>query len=124
MPADKAEFQPVFAELRRILAAYEPKMQVVHDTPDHYYLNTRMTGRNGHPIMFGAVRIGKNYVSYYYMPAYGGMIPGMSPALKKRMQGKACFNFTVVDEALFAELKQVTRKGADIWKKKKMEWLE
>jgi hypothetical protein len=29
------------------------------------------------------------------------------------MQGKSCFNFTKVDEALFAELGELTRTGFD-----------
>jgi hypothetical protein len=46
----------------------------------------------------------------------------MSPALKKRMQGKACFNFTAVDPALFDELADITRKGYDQWRAKG--WVE
>ena len=30
------------------------------------------------------------------------------------MQGKSCFNFTRVDEALFAELADLTRRGYDV----------
>jgi hypothetical protein len=33
--------------------------------------------------------------------------------LKKRMQGKSCFNFTSVDEGLFQELAALTGKGFD-----------
>jgi hypothetical protein len=40
----------------------------------------------------------------------------MSPALKKRMQGKACFNFTEVDPALFRELKQLTERSYQFWR--------
>src|SRR4051812_34701440 len=101
----KAGFAPAFAELRAILAAYEPKLKVVHDTPDHYYLDTHTLGPNKRPLTFAAVRIMKNYVSYYFMPIYGGHARGMSAALQERMQGKACFNFTEVDPALFKELK-------------------
>jgi hypothetical protein len=36
----------------------------------------------------------------------------MSPELKKRMQGKSCFNFKEVDEKLFRELGNLTRGGA------------
>ena len=36
----------------------------------------------------------------------------MSPELKKRMQGKSCFNFKEVDKKLFAELKALTSDGA------------
>ena len=40
----------------------------------------------------------------------------MSPALKKRMQGKACFNFTTIDEACFAELGRLTAAGLKVFK--------
>jgi hypothetical protein len=32
----------------------------------------------------------------------------MSKELKARMQGKTCFNFKTIDEALFQELEQLT----------------
>jgi hypothetical protein len=117
-----AEFDRVFAELKAILSDYEPRLQVVHDRAGYYYLDTHAIGPNGKPIMFGAVRVGKNYVSYYFMPVYGGILDGLSPALKTRMQGKACFNFTEVDKALFKDLKTLTKRGYAAWKK--MEWVE
>lgn len=114
----RAEFIPVFTGLRDILAAYAPKLKVVHDKPDNYYLDTHTIGANKKPIFFGGVRIGKGYVSYYLMPVYGPQLrDGMSPALKKRMQGKACFNFTEVDPALFKELEQLTRRSYQFWRK-------
>jgi hypothetical protein len=36
----------------------------------------------------------------------------MSPELKRRMQGKSCFNFKQVDKKLFKELNTLTRDGA------------
>jgi hypothetical protein len=70
----------------------------------------------GHPWDYVAgTRIGKNYVSYYLMPVYGmpALLDGISPELRRRMQGKACFNFTRVDEALFDELATLTATGID-----------
>lgn len=114
----RAEFVPVFGSLRDILAEYAPKLNVVHDMPDNYYLDTHTIGANKKPIFFAGVRIGKGYVSYYLMPIYGPELrEGMSPALKKRMQGKACFNFTEVDPALLKELKQLTRRSYQAWRK-------
>ena len=60
----------------------------------------------------------KNYVSFhllylYYNPAAN---KALSPALKKRMQGKACFNFTAVDEDCFAELGRLIGDGLKIYK--------
>ncbi len=35
----------------------------------------------------------------------------ISPQLKKRMQGKSCFNFTQIDPALLDELARLTERG-------------
>ena len=112
----RAEFVPVFQGLRDILVEYAPKLKVVHDKPDNYYLDTHTIGANKKPIFFAGVRIGKGYVSYYLMPVYGPQLRGgMSPALRKRMQGKACFNFTDVNPALFMELRQLTKSAYEFW---------
>lgn len=64
-------------------------------------------------MFFGAASISKNYVSYYLMPVYAdpSLLDDISPELKKRMQGKSCFNFKTKDAALFKELKALTKKG-------------
>ena len=121
--SQRADLDRVFARLRSILARHAATLDVVHDTPDNYYLNTRTIGPNKHPIGFGGVKVGKAYVSYYLMPVYTQQsTTGLSAALKKRMQGKACFNFKAVDEELFAELESVTQRGYDAWKK--IEWVD
>ena len=63
--------------------------------------------------MFAAVRKGKSYVSFHLFPVYmfPELLHGLSPALKKRMQGKSCFNFKTVDEELLAELRELTARG-------------
>ena len=62
---------------------------------------------------FGAVRRGKRYVSIYLMPVYvdPGLLDDASPGLRKRMQGKSCFNFNKVDEPLIGELEALVRTG-------------
>jgi hypothetical protein len=66
---------------------------------------------------FGVVRAGKAYVSYHLMPVYShaALAARISPALKKRMQGKSCFNFSKPDPELFEELAALTREGATIY---------
>jgi hypothetical protein len=53
-------------------------------------------------LFFGAVMRFKSYVSYHLTPLYvcPEMAKTVSSALKKRMQGKSCFNFHAADEAL------------------------
>ena len=73
----------------------------------------------GHPWDYVAgIRIGKSYVSYYLMPVYGipSLLDGISPELRRRMQGKACFNFTRIDEALFEELATLTATGIELFR--------
>ena len=114
VPAKSArDFPAVFAALKKILTPYEKHLSVVRYKPEFYYLETVLPRYKGKPVLFGAVRLGKNYVSYYLMPVY--MTPDLqkriSPELRKRMQGKSCFNFTEIDPVLFRELAALTLAG-------------
>jgi hypothetical protein len=41
------------------------------------------------------------------------LLKNISPELKKRMQGKSCFNFKKVEPDLFKELKELTRLSVE-----------
>lgn len=112
---DKPDFKQVFDELKSIFKPYARKMDVASDTDEYYLLNTRFIMKNKQPVCFGGVRRGKNYVSFYLMSVYAvpDLLKAMSPELKKRMQGKSCFNFKEVDRRLFGELKTLTKAGAE-----------
>ena len=111
---DKNNFEEVFRKLKAIFKPYEKKMVVLRDTNSAYMLNTRHIMKNKQPLYFGGVRLGKAYVSFYLMSVYvsPSEMKGMSPELKKRMQGMSCFNFKAVDEKLFRELAALTKSGA------------
>lgn len=111
---DKTEFKQVFAELKSIFKPYVKNMDVAQDTDESYMLNTRFLMKNKQPLSFGFVRLGKNYVSFHLMSVYASpdLLRGISPELKKHMQGKSCFNFKKIDKKLFAELKTLTKAGA------------
>ena len=114
MNREKADFAVVFDRLKRILRTYQKGKVNGTDEPGKYTLVGPPTQNSrGKPMWFGAVITQKHYVSYHLMPVYGcrELLEEMSPALKKRMQGKACFNFTSVDEALFTELAELTERG-------------
>src|SRR5262245_62133467 len=110
----KNDLRPVFERLKEIFAPYEPKMDVAQNTDNMYMLNTRYLLKKNYPLMFGGVRLGKNYVSYHLFSVYAAPDDAqtLSPELKKRMQGKACFNFNTIDEPLFKELAKITKAGA------------
>jgi hypothetical protein len=112
MPADG--FAETFSALRAILASHEKRMTVTVDEPGHYQLaSPTLTDRIGRPLFCAAVRISKHYVSYHLMPVYANkaLRDSLSPSLKKRMQGKSCFNFTTIHHAQLKELAVITKKG-------------
>src|SRR5580765_6239016 len=97
---EKTSFAEVFRRLKAIFKPYEKKMVIAQDTSSGYLLNTRHIMKNKQPLCFGGVRLGKNYVSFYLMSVYASpdFLKDMSPELKKRMQGKSCFNFKEINQ--------------------------
>jgi hypothetical protein len=119
--AAKPDFAAVFASLRKLLDPFLGEIRVQTDKPGNYHTEIPTIFHRGKPLYFAGVRTGKNYVSFHLLPLYGcpGLLKGMSPVLKKRMQGKACFNFTAIDEPCFAELGQLAAAGLKIFKSEK-----
>jgi hypothetical protein len=105
--------EAVFSPLRAILAPYAAKLVRTVDTDTELYLDTAHVMKNKKPLFFAAVQLKKNYVSFHLMPVYvqPALLDGISPALQQRMQGKSCFNFTQLDEALLSELSALTAAG-------------
>ena len=100
-----SELSAVFARLRPLYARHAAKSVVLKDAPDAYILGTHeVREKDGYRTWLGGVEIRKNYVSAHLMPVYAdpGLLDGVDPALRKRMQGKSCFNFKEVDDQLFA----------------------
>jgi hypothetical protein len=99
----------VHERLKAILAPYRDRLRVASEGPGGMTLE--LPEYAGQPWGFVAgTRLGKRYVSYYLMGVYGDerLAAEISPELRRRMQGKSCFNFTKVDEPLFRELEALT----------------
>ena len=111
---DNNDFHKAFARLKAIFQPYAKRLDVAHDSQTYYLLNTRYIMKNKQPLCFGGVRRCKGYVSVYLMSVYAcpDLLQRISPELKKRMQGKSCFNFKEVDDKLFKELAKLTKAGA------------
>ena len=111
--ASAGTFTAVFNRLKPLLSAYAPHLECTADTADNYWLNTHHIMKNQKPLFFGAVQIKKRYVSYHLMPVYvfPALLDELSAPLKRRMQGKSCFQFSKVDESLFTELQTLTATG-------------
>jgi hypothetical protein len=120
---DRADdFAKTFYALKMVFAKYEKHLHINADTREKYYLETRSHSYKGKPLFFGAVIRGRAYVSFHLMPLYWdpSLAKGISANLKKRMQGKACFNFQEPDSALFRELAKLTSKGFGLYRKKNL----
>jgi hypothetical protein len=112
--AKNDSFQATFETLRRLLKPYEKRLTVIKDKPGAYYLASKQSKtRTGSDVWFGGVEIKKNYVSFHFIPIYASpaLRDELSPSLRKRMQGKSCFNFTTIDPAHVEELEGVAKKG-------------
>ena len=103
-------FQDVFSALRAILHRNAGKLMVSEDSPHRYCLQGGRHPTHGNPMPIAWVQVGKSYVSFHHMGVYArpDLLKGISKRLKARMQGKSCFNFTSVDDALLAELEELT----------------
>ena len=115
-PDRDAEFARVFDELKGIIEPYAQRLHVAYDAPAGYGVDMAPEGERDPTTWFAGVRLGKQYVSYYLMPVYvePSLLDDVSVELRRRMQGKSCFNFRSVDDGLFAELAELTRRGYEL----------
>src|SRR5512132_3562665 len=100
-----SDFDVVHDRLKAILREHADGLVITKDGPAGMALE--VPGLEGKPWGYvGGTRVGKRYVSFYLMPVYVSpdLDASISPELRRRKQGKACFNFTKVDEAVLAEL--------------------
>ena len=121
--AAKTNFAGVFTALRQLLGPFSKEVAVQTDKPGNFHTHIPSILYRGKPLYFAGIRTGKNYVSFHLLPLYYSpeLLKGMSAALKKRKQGKACFNFTGVDEACFLELGLLAAAGLKRFKSKEFQ---
>lgn len=102
-----------FNVLSSLLKPYAKEMTVKYDTDTNFYLEE--TRSSDKPQMFGAVQVKKNYTSFHLFPVYihPDLLKGVSGELRKRMQGKSCFNFKKAEQVPVAELEQLVRRAYD-----------
>jgi len=123
-----AKYGDAFVTLKSAFNKVSKRLTVKADTPTQYTLVSKIPSpfpqHKGQPMWFASVRLGKAYVSFHLMPLYMNpvLVRSISPELKKRMQGKTCFNFKNDPEpVLLAELKRLTEEGFKQWGE--MKWV-
>jgi len=121
-PEPSKDMDNVFKRLKTVLRGYANKLRIAKNDQEAYELCCKKTAPNGAALYFGGVHFGKRHVSYHLFPVYvvPKLLEGMSPKLKKRMQGKSTFNFEEMDETLIEELAVLTQKGFDTFEARGM----
>ncbi len=110
----RAGFDETFLQLKAILDPYSVELDVTSNTDKMFALYTQHVMRNKQRLCFGAVRKNKSYVSFYLMPIYTSpeLLDTISAGLRKRLQGKSCFNFKgTLDDEIAVELCSLTQRG-------------
>jgi hypothetical protein len=88
----------VFEQLKQVMQRHADQLVVRRDEPTSYLLITKRLGPNKQP-------------HYFPVYVYPNLLDTISPRLKKRMQGNACFNFNVMDPEALTELTELTERG-------------
>jgi len=103
----------LFSALRAMLLPHRSSLSVVHDDPEHFYANCARSDAKGKAQFFCAIKVSGRKHLFHFMPVYDfpELIDTISPALKKRMQGKSCFNFDTIEPKLFKELAALTKSA-------------
>src|SRR5437762_13742550 len=113
-------FDQTFDTLRALLRRQAKRLKLIADKPGDFQVACPdRVDRIGRPLYVAGVTKRKSYVSFYLMPVYAcpDLKETLTPELKKRMQGKSCFNFKTIDAAQAKELERVTRVGIARFKK-------
>jgi hypothetical protein len=120
-----SDFESVFADLHAILKRQSGSLSVTDDTRTRYCLEAPIGpatlkawgGKVKRPtIPIAWIEMGKSYVSFHLMSLDAAPVPP-SKALKQRLQGKTCFNFSSPDRALFTELEELTATSIAAFRK-------
>ena len=122
---DDQRFAETFSALRALLLRHGKELKVVVDKPGEFQVaSATARDRVGRPLYVAGVQTKKNYVSFHLMPVYAcpEVLAGLSPALRKRMQGKSCFNFKTIEPDQLKELSAITKDGIKRFKSVKLPW--
>jgi hypothetical protein len=111
-----ADLNETYSALRLLMLENASPMEMFKDVSGDIQFNAPWNNprKPKERMWFGGVALKKAFVSYHLMPIYNEPELSMtiSDDLRKRMQGKSCFNFKHIDIDLFAELAELTQRSA------------
>jgi len=110
----------VFAELHPLLARHAESLVVAKDEPGDLQVLTRKLGPSGTAMTFGALRTGKESVSFQLMPVHShpAVLADLSEGLRERMRGGGSFEFTpqTITPQLVEELSALVDGGLAVYR--------
>ena len=120
MPTD---LKPILDKARQLLEPYEKHFTVRCNGNENCGLYSvrkiEAAGRTYDEMFFAGTRMLKGAVGFYFMPIYTheAEFKDLSPELKKILKGKSCFHLKKQDSVLEAQLKDLLKKGYEVYKK-------
>ncbi|MDP2349610.1 MAG: hypothetical protein Q8M74_00440 [Chloroflexota bacterium] len=110
---DAPDLAAVEARLAAILAPYRDRLELatIYNIP-----TLRRPGSKAHAY-FAGMSVAEKHVSLHLMPIYHdpSLLDGISPALRKRVSGKATLKFVAVDEPVFADLETLVARSFEAY---------
>jgi hypothetical protein len=113
MTGTSADFEAIEAHLWSILEPYRGRLE---GGSVYGLVTLKWVGAKQHDF-FAGVRVAPKHVAFHLMPVYADprLLDDVSPGLRTHLKGKTTFDFTSVDEALFAELAHLTARSFDAY---------
>ena len=110
------EFGALEARMWQILEPYRGRLEPA----SVYGVQTLKRPGAGAHGFFAGVRVAANHVSFHLMPIYAdpGLLDGISPALRRHLNGRTTFTFTAIDEGVLAELATLTARCFETYEAK------
>jgi hypothetical protein len=113
----------IYNELVKLLKPLEKNMKHRTDGKSKYELSGKKKviafKKEFDGMFFASVVIQKGFVGFYFFPIYTHVneFKDIDTALKKCLKGKSCFHIKKIDKEIFDLIKQMVKKGVEIYEK-------
>jgi len=118
------ELQPIFDQLKPLIARYCPPLQPKNDT-DRYYdawsiKDLVIADRKRKEVFFAGLIIQKSYVGFYFMPVYTDpeSTRFFEPELLRLLKGKSCFHIKKLTPDLLTQVEEALDRGFKLYQER------
>jgi len=117
--SDTRNFPGTFRVLKGLLAPYATRLHASQDSETFYMLDGEYVADFKRTMPFGGAQIRRAYVSFYLLPIYSHpeLLGAISDPLRRRVQGRAAFNFVRPERELLVELSALVDRGFELYER-------